>query len=78
MFGPNISGEFEFNSRQGAESEAFASGPFTHGTEIVHYSSGGNKTAYRIKFDASLADGLFGDSSTVQPSSVLFLPCIKS
>ena len=59
---PNISGEFEFNSRQGAESEAYASGPFTHGTEIVHYSSGGNKTAYRIQFDASLADWVFGDS----------------
>lgn len=41
------------------------------------YTGGGHGSAI-IGFDASLVSGVYGGSSTVQPSSVALLVCIKT
>lgn len=41
------------------------------------YSGHTNGSNYRLEFDASGANGIFGNSTTVQPPSMALLPCIK-
>lgn len=41
------------------------------------YSGNSNGSNYRLEFDASGANEIFGNSTTVQPPSMALLPCIK-
>lgn len=41
------------------------------------YSGNNNGSNYRLELDASGANGIFGNSTTVQPPSMALLPCIK-
>lgn len=41
------------------------------------YSGHANGSNYRLEFDAFGANGIFGNSTTVQPPSMALLPCIK-
>lgn len=41
------------------------------------YSGHANGSNYRLEFDASGANEIFGNSTTVQPPSMALLPCIK-
>ena len=75
---PNITGEFELNNNQGSSSQGSTSGPFAHGSRVNYFPMGDPGTAYKIAFDASRASGLYGDSSTVQPSALRLLPCIRT
>ena len=46
------------------------------GTTYGATDRGNQRSGFQL--DASLADDIFGDSSTVQPASIRLLPCIKS
>lgn len=41
------------------------------------YSGNSNGSNFRFELDASGANGIFGNSTTVQPPSMALLPCIK-
>lgn len=41
------------------------------------YSGNSNGSNFRLELDASGANGIFGNSTTVQPPSMALLPCIK-
>lgn len=41
------------------------------------YSGNGNGSNFRLELDASGANEIFGNSTTVQPPSMALLPCIK-
>ena len=76
MFGPNISGktvDMVFWDYSGAMSGCF------YQTGDKHDSCGYTGEAYfrKLCLDASRSNGLYGDSSTVQPSALRLLPCIK-
>lgn len=77
MFGrPNISGRFEYHAWA-----AQRTGAFYEGTSGV-LKTGGNTDRgsgdARTLMDASLVNSAYGNSSTVQPSSLLLVLCIKS
>lgn len=70
---PNIIGE----ASQALMSAATATGSLKKG-ETSQSSYEGGATANRpMLFNASWSDEIYGNSSTVQPSSVLLIPCIK-
>ena len=81
MFGPNISGiDNPFGGETGYQSSVY-SGAFYFGGEDVIQTGGGHRISSQdgsVHFDASRSSGLYGAASTVQPSSVRFLPVIKS
>lgn len=42
------------------------------------YAGHANGSNYRLEFDASCSNEIYGNSTTVQPPSMALLPCIKS
>lgn len=83
MFGPNISGSFtlqksgEFNSAHGDISE----GPFYKSSSKKGQFNNAAEWASevpRVLFSASRSSNLYGNSSTVQPSTIRTMLCIKS
>ena len=80
MFGPNITGGFTITNTVGTTSVKDTSGAFAAvhlGTGKNFYTSSNNLEQKSVSLDSSRSSGLYGDSSTVQPSSVRLLPCIK-
>lgn len=73
MFGPNIIGSFE-ESGDSMEADGCFEETQTHGGWVYGGSGGLRK---RVDIDASRSSSAYGRSSTVQPPSVRFLPCIK-
>ena len=73
---PNISGRFEYHAWA-----AQRTGAFYEGTSGV-LKTGGNTDRgsgdARTLMDASLVNSAYGNSSTVQPSSLRLVLCIKS
>ena len=78
MFGPNISGEVCGKNGQSFSYGLKASGPFFEGTAGYSAQDVSHVVAKAIRFDASRNSSVFGKSSSVQPSSLRLLPCIKS
>ena len=74
MFGPNISGEIPSG---GVWSAAEPTGCFFRGSNRQISFDGGGDGGVPIFFDASRSDPIYGVSTTVQPSSLLGLACIK-
>ena len=77
MFGPNITGKVaDFNDRSIGISP---SGAFYKSGTVGGAPGewGGSGTRYTIEMDASKASGTYGQSQTVQPSSLQLLACIK-
>ena len=83
MFGPNISGSFtlqkagEFNSAHGEILE----GPFYKSSSKKGQFNNAAEWASevpRVLFSASRSSNLYGNSSTVQPSTIRTMLCIKS
>ena len=58
-------------------SDKTPSGAFYKGELVTWNIEGKNANSSSIAFDASLSSGFYGASSTVQPSALLSLPCIK-
>ena len=73
---PNISGRFEYHAWA-----AQRTGAFYEGTSGV-LKTGGNTDRSSgdamTRMDASRVTSAYGNSSTVQPSSLRLIPCIKS
>lgn len=82
MLGPNISGRtgIGWSSGLGATTDIGQTGAFqvTEGVDRTASSGGIGNWDYHLDFDASESDSIFGMGSTVQPSSLLLVPCIKS
>ena len=73
---PNITGEFPNNDN---EYEKYYSGAFSIGSvRLSGYSDAGDSTGQTGLFRASRSSSTYGSSTTVQPSSVRSLFCIKS
>nr|DAK60940.1 MAG TPA: hypothetical protein [Caudoviricetes sp.] len=73
---PNITGEFPNNDN---EYEKYYSGAFSIGSvKLSGYSDGNSSTGQTGLFRASGSSSTYGSSTTVQPSSVRTLFCIKS
>lgn len=72
-YGPNISGKFlaVFNRNP-------VSGVFSDTGENGHSKAGGDNDAQSILFDASSFNSVYAGSHTVQPDSMLVLPCVKT
>ena len=79
MFGPNIIGSFS-NGYRGMVGTA--TGAFGHPEpwkKFIDWGSAGSVSAYDgAGFDASWSSSLFGVASTVQPSAMRFLACVKT
>lgn len=75
--GPNITGKFG-TMRNDGDTYKYASDAF--GTESYGYGYTGeyNVAGFRWTFSASKYSSVYGQSSGVQPLSILLLPCIKS
>lgn len=78
MFGPNITGQINklptpwiglLYEQNGALK------PVNVGDKA--YSGNSNGSNFRLELDASGANEIFGNSTTVQPPSMALLPCIK-
>ncbi len=73
---PNITGEFPNND---TEYEKYYSGAFSIGSvRLSGYSDEGDSAGRTGLFRASRSSSTYGSSTTVQPSSVRSLFCIKS
>ena len=73
MFGPNITGRFQAESwnitgRQGA---------FYIRKKSLGGASGSDGEAHEVSLDSSYSSSVYGRSSTVQPSALRLIPCIK-
>ena len=80
MFGrPNITGEVSAdnltNRTNGPKTEAGALSLFV--SEYTTNATGSFDGTFGIRLDASDSNGVYGASSSVQPPSIIFLPCIK-
>ena len=79
---PNISGRtgIGWNSGLGATTDIGQTGSFKVAEVVDRTASAGGigDWNYHLDFDASESDSIFGMCSTVQPSSLLLVPCIKS
>ena len=81
MFGPNISGDFNAQPNSiGDNFKAHASGAFLATNPYPGFINNGtfNTPSGGYDFDASSSSGVYGKASTVQPSSLRLLPCIKT
>ena len=58
-------------------SDKTPSGAFYKGGLVNWNIQGKNVNSYTIAFDASLSSATYGASATVQPNSLLLMPCIK-
>ena len=74
MFGPNIIGSTGSNG--GLTSDAHPNGCLTE-QQGTHKFDPGSYTQKCMGIDASLSSSCYGKSSTIQPSSLRVLPCIK-
>ena len=75
--GPNITGKFDqiIMWQHGLSAE----GAFSYDVNTPKKSyPDGSDHEVTIIFDASSANGIYGDSSTVQPPTLKLLPCIKA
>lgn len=80
MFGPNITGDFNAQPNSlGDNFKSHATGAFLTTDPYPGFINNGtlNLTNGGYEFDASESNATYGKASTVQPSSVRFLPCIK-
>ena len=72
---PNITGS---TTTTGTSCFATASGAFsTTGTVMYRTMNDQSQDAYAISLDASDSSSVYGRSSTVQPSALRLIPCIK-
>lgn len=72
---PNITGS---TTTTGTSCFATASGAFsTTGSVMYRTTNGQSQDAYAISLDASDSSSVYGRSSTVQPSALRLIPCIK-
>ena len=69
---PNITGENGTNIGDSGT----PSGAFRRDSRVTG-NGGGDGNQYRMGFDASRSNDIFGSASVVQPASLLLLPCIK-
>ena len=76
MFGPNISGRFEYHAWAAQRTGAFYEG--TSGVLKTGGNTDRNSGDAMTLMDASLVNSAYGNSSTVQPSSLRLVLCIKS
>lgn len=77
MFGPNITGEVCGKNGQSFSYGLQAIGPFFEGRDGYSAQDVDHVGAKAIGFDASRNSSVFGKASSVQPSSLRLLPCIK-
>ena len=82
MFGPNITGGFTLDAVGiGRFSIADVQGAFTASDPYeIRFEAGASKgNQYtRAEFSAASSNAIYSGSSSVQPSSMLMLPCIKT
>ena len=69
---PNITGENGTNIGDSGT----PSGAFRRDSRVTGNGSGGGDQ-FRMGFDASRSNNIFGSSAVVQPAALLLLPCIK-
>ena len=74
MFGPNITGEAGVTMSWGAGDP---NGCLAFGSKKHDGASGSDTSGRYLVLDASKASSIFGNGSSVQPSSLRLLPCIK-
>ena len=80
---PNITGQIQSNDRSIGNNISYwtSSTGALFGEDFSHHSAAGasNEHAHmgRIRFNASNANSIYGNSSTVQPPALTLLPCIK-
>lgn len=74
---PNITGTAQGDEFPTTEMVQLDGAFYKIGTFGDTYTGGGHGSA-SIGFDASLVSNVYGGSSTVQPSALKFLPCIKT
>ena len=72
MFGPNITGELQSVRSYGTGTGAFYQGETGYG--YSHMSSTGRDS---VAFSAGRSSSLYDEASTVQPSSLRLVHCIK-
>ena len=71
--GPNITGENGTNIGDSGT----PSGAFRRDSRVTGNGSG-DGDQFRMGFDASRSNDIFGSSAVVQPAALLSLPCIKT
>lgn len=78
IFGPNISGAAGIYGSAGMlYQNGDTDGAFYPGKETPRYSADAGSTGHFLAFQASRSNGLYGDSSTVQPKSLTALYIIR-
>ena len=75
MFGPNISGSF--GASDGANAITDNTGPFWLDHDAGGRTGWGGDGGAVFGFDVSRSNALYGETNTVQPASVRFMPLIK-
>ena len=75
MFGPNISGSF--GASDGANASTDNTGPFWLDHDAGGRTGWGGDGGAVFGFDVSRSNALYGETNTVQPASVRFMPLIK-
>ena len=76
---PNITGSFGRLTSDNGNDPGYFKGAFER-EGAMNLGNGGGATATNARnasFDASRSSGTYGDSSSVQPPSIRFLPVIK-
>ena len=73
---PNITGGLTFYEMIGGVP---SSGVFSTSNEYAPrpYRNGGGGYHSSVSFDASRSNNIYGSSNTVQPASIIMLPCIR-
>ena len=74
--GPNITGKF--GASKGGDNQAFSEGAFYIDVRNKFGAEGSQNSGLHYGFDASRSSDLFSRSTTVQPSSLRFMPLIKT
>ena len=77
---PNITGEIKMHAVSNAGllyADVPDIGAFFKSGRTNVVPNGANAVGAHLGFDASLANGLYGSSTTVQPQSFMLLGCIK-
>lgn len=76
-YSPNITGWFSLGQNQGHVPKCDGTLFYFSDSSFDAAASTNLNHAYETTFDPSRANPIFGASSTVQPSSLQALPCIK-
>ena len=73
---PNITGTFIEGRRNGDPSGSSVTGAFTYSGAYSTYAPSSDRDGFKITFDASVSNSIYGNSTTVTPESNDWIVCV--